>query len=130
MTASRLTPAERSVLESRLRERQRELRQELKAQLSGSDDANVVGLRNRLEDTDDWAVADALSELDIAIVARDLSELARVQAALKRASEGKYGVCADCDMPIPYARLAASPAATRCVDCQEIAERRPAGTSD
>ena len=37
-------------VDERQRERQRELRQELKAQLSGSDDANVVGLRNRLEE--------------------------------------------------------------------------------
>ncbi len=127
MTASRLTTAERSALERRLRERQHELREELKAQLSGSDDPNIVGLRNRLEDTDDWAVADALSELDIAIVARDLAELARVQAALRHAAEGNYGVCADCGAPIPYARLAANPAATRCVDCQGAVERRGAG---
>ncbi len=122
-----LSSAELGRLEQQLRERIRELRDELRVQLSGSDDPNVVGLRNRLEDTGDWAVADALSELDIAIVSRDLRELANVQAALRRLAEGTYGQCSDCSEPIPYARLLASPWALRCVQCQEAAERRPPG---
>jgi DnaK suppressor protein len=126
MSPTPLTAAERTQLEARLRERQRELRAELKVQLSGSDDPNVVGLRNRLEDTDDWAVADALSELDIAIVARDLRELGEIHAALRRLGEGSYAQCGDCGEPIPYARLAANPSATRCVACQQARERRGA----
>jgi DnaK suppressor protein len=125
MSRTPLTPDERRTLEARLRERQRELREGLKVQLSGSDDPNVVGLRNRLEDTDDWAVADALSELDIAIVAHDLAELANVQSALRRMADGEYGRCSDCSEDIPYARLEASPSATRCVACQQVRERRP-----
>jgi phage/conjugal plasmid C-4 type zinc finger TraR family protein len=124
MSRTPLTPDERRELESRLRDRQRALRDELKVQLSGSDDPNVVGLRNRLADTDDWAVADALSELDIAIVSRDLAELANVQAALRRLADGEYGRCADCGEAIPFARLTANPSSTRCVSCQEIRERR------
>lgn len=129
MASPHLSAPERSALEDRLRARQKELRAELRAQLEGSDDANVVGLRNRLKDTDDWAVADALSELDIAIVARDLRELSQVQAALRRLSEGAYGMCVECGLTIPSARLDANPWALRCVRCQEAVEKRLPGAS-
>jgi RNA polymerase-binding transcription factor DksA len=45
-----------------------------------------------------------------------------VERALERLHEPEYGVCADCGEDIPYARLAASPFATRCTACQERAE--------
>jgi len=34
------------------------------------------------------------------------------------------GVCADCDVPIPAARLRALPNAARCIECQTDDERR------
>jgi DnaK suppressor protein len=75
-----------------------------------------------MEDTDDWAVADAMAAMDIASVSRMLAILTDVEAALARITGGTYGECIDCGVPIPYARLAAYPAAMRCVGCQEIAE--------
>jgi len=33
------------------------------------------------------------------------------------------GTCADCGEPIPAARRRAAPGATRCLDCQQWAER-------
>jgi DnaK suppressor protein len=79
-------------------------------------------MRNRMEDTDDWAVADAMANMDIASVSRDLTELTAVEAALARLAEGDYGECVDCGIAIPVARLSAYPAAKRCVSCQEAAE--------
>ena len=67
--------------------------------------------------------ADAMAAQDIALVSRDLTELANVEQALARLHDGSYGDCADCGKPIPYARLVAYPAAKRCVACQENAER-------
>jgi len=117
-----LSPAQRAALEERLRTRQRELRDEVARQMRTQDDPRVVGLRNRMEDTDDWAVADAMAAMDIAEVSRDLTELADVEAALARVADGLYGECADCGEPIPYARLAVWPAAQRCIACQARAE--------
>jgi len=37
--------------------------------------------------------------------------------------EPDFGLCEDCHAEIPYARLAANPAAARCVDCQKLAEK-------
>jgi DnaK suppressor protein len=80
-----------------------------------------------MEDTDDWATADAMAAHDIALVSRDLAELATVEQSLARIADGTYGECIDCGNAIPYERLAAYPAATRCVACQENAERRERG---
>ncbi|HSV17174.1 MAG TPA: TraR/DksA C4-type zinc finger protein [Casimicrobiaceae bacterium] len=120
--ASKLTPALRRTLGERLAERARELRAEIATQLRTQDDPRLVGLRNRLEETDDWAVADMMAEQDIALVSRDLTELAEVEAALARMADGTYGECSECGQPIPVARLTAYPTARRCVACQEALE--------
>ena len=117
-----LTPAERAALEAKLNARRDELRGEIAAQLKTQDDPRLVGLRNRMEDTDDWAAADAMAAMDIASVSRVLAILSDVEAALARLKEGTYGECIDCGVDIPYARLSAYPAAVRCVSCQERAE--------
>ena len=117
-----LTASERSALEEKLKLRRDELRAEIAGQLKNQDDPRLVGLRNRMEDTDDWAAADAMAAMDIASVSRVLAILADVEAALGRLAEGGYGECVDCGADIPYARLSAYPAAKRCVACQEVAE--------
>jgi RNA polymerase-binding transcription factor DksA len=45
-------------------------------------------------------------------------------AAQKRIADGSYGTCIDCDEPIDDDRLKVQPAALRCLDCQELLERR------
>ena len=119
-----LVASQRADLEAALRARQRELRADVAAKLKTQDDPRLVGLRNRMEDTDDWAATDAMAAQDIALVSRDLAELANVEQALARITEGSYGECADCGNTIPHERLAAYPAARRCVACQENAEKR------
>ena len=47
--------------------------------------------------------------------------------ALHRIEDGTYGICVDCGMTIPPARLHVKPEATRCVACQTKCERRLAG---
>ena len=113
-------------LADRLRQRHRELRSAIRELFADHDDPETMALRNRLEDTDDWAVADAMQGFDIAMVGREVAELAEVEGALRRMSEGGYGQCVDCGESIPVARLHAYPAAARCIGCQEAAERRAA----
>lgn len=120
--ATPLTPAQRGELGARLRERQRELRADVAAKLRTQDDPRLVGLRNRMEDTDDWATADAMAAQDIALVSHDLAELTEVEQALARLADGSYGECVGCGNPIPRARLNAYPTATRCIACQEQRE--------
>ena len=129
MTASLTSPDLRH-LADRLRARHLELRTAIRDQFADHDDPGSMALRNRLEDTDDWAVADTMQGFDIAMVARDVAEIGEVERALKRLADGSYGRCVDCDEPIPSARLHAYPSAARCIRCQEAVERRAAQTGN
>lgn len=126
-----LTAAERGTLEDLLHARRRVLRAEVREKLNTQDNPALLGLRNRIEEVDDWAVADLETALDVAEVARDAEELQEVEAALRRMAAGTYGACLECGEPIPHARLAVSPAAPRCIRCQEQLEAalRRAGPS-
>ena len=48
--------------------------------------------------------------------------IAETAQALRRMSEGTYGLCEDCHKPIPLGRLRAFPCATNCALCER---RRP-----
>lgn len=50
------------------------------------------------------------------------SRLIQVEAALRRIDEGTYGVCVVCGGEIEEGRLAALPAADRCIDCAEATQ--------
>ena len=121
MTA-RLTDAERNGLAKALRARRKTLGAEIAAKLETQDNPALLGLRNRMEETDDWAVADLETALDVAEVSRDAGELREVEGALTRMADGTYGDCVDCGKVIPYARLEANPSAARCIACQERVE--------
>jgi DnaK suppressor protein len=82
-----------------------------------------AALPNRREDTDDDAAADTATQMDIASVARNAEELARLEIALQRVADGDYGDCTECGEPIARERLYANPVASRCTDCQQFAER-------
>ena len=120
--APALSPRQLEELGAALRARQRELRIDVATKLRTQDDPRLVGLRNQMEDTDDWAAADAMAAQDIALVSRDLEDLAGVEQALAKLADGSYGQCVDCGNPIPHARLRAYPTAQRCVACQELSE--------
>ncbi len=117
-----LTKSERDSLATALKARRRQLRDEVRARLNTQDNPALIGLRNRMEEVDDWAVADLETALDIAEIARDARELQDVEAALRRMADGSYGSCLDCGQPIPLGRLQANPAAPRCIACQEQRE--------
>ena len=119
---AKLTAADRSALAKQLEDRRRVLRSELAAKLNAQDNPALLGLRNRMEETDDWAVADLETALDVAEVSRDAGELREVEAALLRVKDGVYGDCVDCGNSIPFGRLQANPSASRCIACQERLE--------
>lgn len=75
-------------------------------------------------DNGDLSTAEAERDVDIAEVERDLGEARLIQAVKARIDDGSYGICADCGVDIPPARLRVQPLALRCVVCQSRAERR------
>lgn len=50
---------------------------------------------------------------------RDMTELRQIAVALERIQQGSYGLCTDCGVVIPLARLKVQPFSERCVPCQE-----------
>ena len=57
-------------------------------------------------------------ELEFTLDARESAELDAIDAALQRIEDGVYGVCIDCGVDVPAARLHAAPETARCVGCQ------------
>lgn len=117
-----LSKQQLDLLSRRLTTREEALRSEVQTQLANSEDPRVAGFANELAATEDWVLADILADMDIAMVTRDIQELAEVEAALARVADGSYGTCSHCDEPIGWSRLNAQPTAERCISCQEIFE--------
>lgn len=100
--------------------------------------AELVGvLRNRdgitiEKSADQMDEIQCATERDLAIrnVDRDCALLREVKAALRRLQDSSFGNCADCEELISPKRLAAVPWATRCIHCQEVADRHSAGADE
>lgn len=74
-------------------------------------------------DTGDESVATLIADLEQADVTRDLDEFRGLETARERIAGGEYGVCSDCGGDIAFERLKVSPAALRCITCQERHEK-------
>ena len=122
-----LSIEQRKSLEQSLKARLAVLRGEITAALRQQDTPETAHLANRFEETGDDVLADIELSLDIASVERDMGELRSVVEALGRIDSPGYGICSDCDAPIPFARLQAEPAARRCIACQGRHEHSHAG---
>jgi DnaK suppressor protein len=74
-------------------------------------------------DEGDQAQASERQDLSFMTRERVADRINRLTAALERINEGTYGTCERCGREIERARLEALPDATRCLECQERAER-------
>jgi DnaK suppressor protein len=61
-------------------------------------------------------------EVDFTIKKIVEEEGVRIQEAMTRQAQGRYGICEACEQPIPRARLRARPQATLCISCQRLRE--------
>lgn len=78
----------------------------------------------RLGAGSDDSVETLTNELDEGMEEDLQASLDEVDEALKRITDGTYGICIDCGQPIPDKRLEALPASARCIECQSKSERR------
>jgi RNA polymerase-binding transcription factor DksA len=113
---SRLESFDPQVLRQRLTERATALRQELRQDRSKL--ADGVGDVHVVLDRKDQADLMIQAGVDDAELTRDLTELAQVEAALRRLDTGRFGLCEDCAEPIAAQRLDVQPWASRCLACQ------------
>lgn len=111
-------------LVQRLKQRKRELLDTLAEELSRAEEQRFVDIAGKVHDLADQSLADLLVDLDHAVVEHHLIELHEIDEAINQAQAGRYGVCTTCEEPISADRMAAYPAATRCLKCQSMIEKQ------
>jgi len=119
----KLDPRHVEELRSSLKARARQLREEIRQTLRKSDDEQYTMIADQVRDLEDDSFADLMVDVNLAEIDRDLQELRLIDAAFLRLSDGSYGRCEECDVPIELERLRAAPFASRCFDCQSSFER-------
>ena len=62
-------------------------------------------------------------ELSFNIASGEQEIIYKIDEALKRVKEGKYGKCLSCEKKIPVKRLNALPYATQCIQCKSKEEK-------
>ncbi len=110
-------------LRQALEGRKRELLEAAHAELAYGETAPYAAIVDEVSDEVDRASAATFADLDNEIARRHGAALRDIDDALARIAGHRYGKCGDCGSDIGYARLAAFPTATRCVDCQRLRER-------
>jgi RNA polymerase-binding protein DksA len=80
----------------------------------------------------DYATDTYNQELASDLAEKEIKELQETEDALQRLESGTYGVCEDCEEPIPFKRLVAIPETRYCVECEQSQEEQQAkrGTTE
>lgn len=74
------------------------------------------------KDVGDQALSSTLETLNKSLQDNEYEEYNRIVQALVKIDDGSYGICIDCNEPIPERRLKYYPNAARCLVCQEMYE--------
>jgi RNA polymerase-binding protein DksA len=97
--------------------------------LSHLHESNSTSLEDETEEeTYDNHLADSATatlnrEIDYTLEENSEHVLSAIEQALQRIENGTFGRCERCGRQIADERLTARPYATRCIDCQRVAER-------
>ena len=76
------------------------------------------------ENTQDDDAAEREDHARVSALKEDVeAKIQKVNDAIERLNEGKYGVCIDCNEKIDKARLEVIPEAGRCIKCSRKNER-------
>ena len=108
-------------LKQMLISRQRELLGDLKGKMRSVRDEGSRQNRGGLNpgDTSDVEIQD---DLEFALIQMKAETASKINEALVRLEEGRYGLCFECGDEIAQPRLRALPFAVRCKDCEEAIE--------
>lgn len=123
MNHAALQAADGAHFRNRLRERWLALREEIRNTLLRADAERYADIAGDVHDLEDESLADLLTDVSHAEVARDVAEVRDIETALRRIAAGTYGVCVRCGKSIDLDRLEAHPTAKRCLPCQQYHER-------
>lgn len=80
------------------------------------------------QDVGDEGLIDVLGDIGLAVADIRCQELTRIDEALRRLKEGRYGLCEDCGAEISLKRLQVAPYTSCCIDCQTKREGPESGS--
>lgn len=107
-------------LKAMLEERRRELMHEVQGKIRN---ARADGNKERdVYDEGETSEVDIQDDIEFALIQMKTETLQRINEALGRLEEGKYGNCFECGEEIARARLSALPFAVRCKECEQARE--------
>jgi DnaK suppressor protein len=118
-----LTRYRKRHLETILQQQRKILLEEAEAELKLLHEQSVADVAGEAPDSGDESVAMLVTDINNRMAQRHVEELVAVDRALAQLHEDRFGLCSDCGREIAYERLEASPAATRCAECQTLHER-------
>jgi DnaK suppressor protein len=108
-------------LKRMLEERQRELVAEVQGKIRGVR-ADGAEKPHDVMDQGETSEVDIQEDIELALIQMKAETLNKINEALARLEEGRYGLCFECGEEISEARLRALPFAVRCKDCEEARE--------
>jgi DnaK suppressor protein len=104
-----------------LEERRREIVEQLQGKIRGVR-AEGAEKPHEVVDQGETSEADIQEDIEFALIQMKAETLNKINEALARLDEGRYGACFECGDEISEARLRALPFAVRCKDCEEERE--------
>ena len=117
---SSFTGSQLSLVEEALSVRYQQLIDEVKNELENAEEYQYGEIIGRdPTDIGDVSVGDALADLNVAMIDRQIHEIRDIEDARKRIKGGEFGACISCGTEIAFERLLASPTAKRCIQCQQ-----------
>ena len=102
-----------------LTDRRRKIQDDVQSRIRDGRTGRPVEVRDDLEHSD----ADIQGDIELALLQMRAETLTRIDEALIRLDEGKYGSCFQCAGEIAERRLRALPFAVRCQACEEKREQ-------
>ncbi len=100
--------------------------EEIRSTLVGEVKNNIKSKKEepneQMADMADDAAQSYDRQLMMEIGEQEWKKLRLVEEALGKISQGEYGICTECEEPIPEARLSVIPFTEHCVSCLEAIE--------
>ena len=122
--AAQLSEEERkSALRKSLVQKREEIVREVKSGISKYIKGETRQLVDTALDDGDWSVVDLSEDISFKHMSTHRENLLKIDEALRKLSEGTYGICEDCGEEISEQRLKILPFAIYCTDCQEKREQ-------
>jgi DnaK suppressor protein len=127
MTTATTSPSSKHLTKKELKKFQELLEEKRKAVLDRAramlSVENMALDTNDLPDEMDLASSEYLQSFEFRLRGREKSLLSKLDLALKKITDGTFGICEICEEPIGKKRLEARPETTLCIKCKEDQER-------